>query len=136
MNATTQFSLLGVLFVLLSVVVFSVIKRAGRKKRSPLGIPDGARALRFIVCGLFITVGCYLFCDIADGVLTGKILEGHYTRFISSHAFTVYRADEPDRFWTEVCWDGFYALIFLYVAVAEIMIAVKRSRQVKPKPSA
>jgi len=135
MNTTTRFSLLGVLFVLLAWVAFSVIKRAGRKRRSPLGIPDGARALRFIVCGLFITVAGSLFYDVANGVLTGRILEGSYTRFISSHVFTVFRTDDPDRFWTVICWNCFYGLLLLGLATAEIMIAVKRSRYVKPKPS-
>jgi hypothetical protein len=136
MNTTTQFSLLGVLFVLLAWVTFSVTKTAARKKRSPLGIPDGAQTVRFIVCGLFVVVACASFWWSADGVFSGKILENNYTRFISSHAFTVYRADEPDRFWKVVCENCFFGLLFLYLVVAEITLAVKRSKHVKPKPSA
>jgi hypothetical protein len=136
MNTTTQLSLLGVLFVLLAWVAVSVTKTAARKRRSPLGIPDGAHAVRFIVCGLFITVACGNFWWSANGVFSGKILEGNYTRFISSHVFTVYRADEPDRFWKVVCEDCFFGLLFVYFVVAEILIAVKRSMHVKSKPSA
>ncbi len=135
MNTATQFSLLGVLFVLLSWVAFSVTKTAARKNRSPLGIPDGAETVRLIVCGLFVVAACADFWWSADGIFSGKILEGHYTRFISSHAYTVYRADEPDRFWKVICENCFFGLLFLYFAVAEIIIAFKRSTHVKSKPS-
>lgn len=136
MNTTTTFSLLGVLFVLLAWVVFSVTKTAARKKRSPLGIPDQERTIRFVVCSLLIVFACASFYWGADGILNGRILEGHYTRFISSHVFTVYRANEPDRFWRVVCEDCFEGLLFLYLAAAEIMMAVKRSQQVKHKAPA
>jgi len=135
MNPTTQISLLGVLFILLVWVTLSVIRTAARKKRSPLGIPAGARVLRFIVCGAFVAAASFSVYDSAIGISTGKIMEAHYTRFISSHVFIVNRADEPDRFWTVIYWNCFFTFMFLSLAIAEIMIAIKRSMHAKkPQP--
>jgi len=128
MNTTTQVSLLGVLFILLVWVTFSVIRTAARKKRSPLGIPAGAPVIRFIVCGLFIAVAGSFIYDSAVGISTGKIMEAHYTRFISSHVSIVNRADEPARFWTVVYWNCFFTFMLLSLAIAEVVIAMKRNK--------
>jgi len=135
MNPTTQISLLGVLFILLVWVTLSVIRTAARKKRSPLGIPAGATAIRIIVCGLFIAAAGSFIYDSAVGISTGKIMEAHYSRFVSSHVFIVNRADEPNRFWTVVYWNCFFIFMFLSLAIAEIMIAIKRSKHAKNKPA-
>ncbi len=94
--------------------------------------------LRFIIWGVFIAVACSLFYASTDGIRKGEILEAHYTRFVSSHAFTVYRAKDPDRFWVEVCWEYYFGLWLLYLPGAEIVSTIKRSKNVKKssEPSA
>lgn len=113
-----------------------MIRRAWRKKRSPWGIPDKARTLRFLVCSGFIAAACGLFYFSLNGVLTGKILETWGSGFVSSNPVTVYRADDPEGFWKIVWWEAFGGLILLYLAAAEMLITVKRSRHAKSKPSA
>jgi hypothetical protein len=60
MDATAgyTFSLLGAVFVLFGWVVYSVIRRAARKRRSILG---GRPTFRYGMCGIMVVVAASFF---------------------------------------------------------------------------
>ena len=135
MNATiATFSMLAAVFALFAWVVYSVVKRACRKRRSIFG---ASPALRFVICAALIATACFEIFQCMEAVGSGKIYVvlggGFHT---TSHGFTVYQASNPSGFWEAICSYCYLSLIFIYLFVAEIIIAVRQRKHVKLRPSA
>jgi hypothetical protein len=131
MSTITTFSLLGIFFALLTWVVFSVTQTARRRKRSPIGLPDNRQLLRTIICTVFIVSAGYFIYSSIHGIQSGVIsyvMGGRFTRGI---LVTVYRVKEPNTFWVVVFIYIYFALLFLYLSIAEIIYAVKRRMRIE-----
>ena len=130
----TTFSMIGAVFILFAWVVYSVVGRAWRKRRSIFGTGP---IFRCVICGALIAAAGFDFVTCVEAIGSGRIYVvlggGFHT---SSHGFTVYQAGNPNGFWEAVCVHCYLGLVLIYLFVAEIIIAIKQNKHVKPRPPA
>lgn len=132
-TAQTTFLVLGALFVLVGWVVFLVVRRAYRKRRSIFGVKP---VLRCISCGALFAAACFQFYMCAAAISSGQILVVFGGRYAHGSGSAVYQASNPGGFWEAICANCYLGLVLLYVFVGEVAIFIKQSRNVKPKSSA
>ena len=132
-SSQTTFLMLGALFVLFGWVVVSVVRRAYRKRRSIFG---DRPVLRYFICSALLLAACFELYHCTRAISSGHILValggGFHT---SSHAHTIYRANNPSGFWAAICSYYYLSIVFLYVFFGEVLVFV-RQKNVKPKSSA
>jgi hypothetical protein len=127
------FLMLGALFVLFGVVVFSVVRQGYRKTRSFFG---DRPLLRNVGCSALFIAACIFVYDCTRALSTGHILVVLGGGFhVSSHPFTIYKATDPGDFWEAICIHYYVSIVCLYVLLGEVRVLV-RPKNVKPKSSA
>ncbi|EEF61516.1 hypothetical protein [Pedosphaera parvula] len=123
--------------VLFSWAVYSVSRRAMHKQRSFFEV---SRPLfSYVICGVLIATGSYLLFDSIHAITRGSIhiaIHPKYSSMRGSGGMTFYRADNPGGFWGWVCGDCYFALVFFYIAIIEVIITLKQRNHVKHKPVA
>jgi hypothetical protein len=135
MDKTTEFTvgMLAAVFSLFGWVLFSIVRRAWRKRRSIFG---RSALFRYTICAVLIVVACYSVVDCLDSIKDGKILVAFSGRWTSGVSFTIRRVENPAGFWEAVCVYSYISLAFFYLSVAEISIGIRQSKRVPGKTSA
>ena len=126
------FSLLAVLFALMSWVVLRVTQNA-KHRHQP--IFDVNPKLQRIVCVVLFLCGIYWFYNVAHALEDGHIrvaLSGRYSRH--SSGYTIYRATNPRGFWEAICFETYGGLLMSYLPLAEIYLANRRKTRPEHRP--
>jgi hypothetical protein len=120
-----EFAALLAVFTLATALA---VRKNRRRKLSPfLGMPDAqaGRVLRLVVCGIMIAAALGVLYVCTDGVKDGRIHVSlsKYNRL--GGGFTVQRAENPRGFWMAIGGYGYFAGLFLYLALVEIVYVVR-----------
>jgi len=125
--------MLAAVFALFALVIYSVVKRAYRKRRFIFG---ASPVLRYTICAALIAAACFDIFKCVEAIGSGKIYVVLGGRLhTTSHGFTVYQASNPGGFWEAICIYSYLDLIFICLFVAEIIIAIRQKKHVRPRPS-
>ena len=111
---------------------YDVVRRAWRKRKSILG---GRALFRYGICAVLLAAVCSIIVKCSEAIKDGEILVAVPNRFSRSVAITVHRADNPSGFWEAICVYGFIGVMFLHLALAEIMIGIRERRHATRKSS-
>jgi len=122
---------------LFSWAVYSVSRRAMHQQRSIFEVDRPV--FGYLISGVLIVAGGYLLFATVHAITHGSIYVTIHTRYSSvrhSGGMTFYRAENPVGFWGWVGGHCYFGLVFVYIAIVELIITRKQRDHVKPKPAA
>ncbi|HSY17179.1 MAG TPA: hypothetical protein VK815_02550 [Candidatus Acidoferrales bacterium] len=120
--------------LLFTWVVYGIVKRTLRTRRP---IFCDSVPLRYAICAAVILCGGFLIYQGLDAVKTGTIdiyVRGKYSSGPGAH-FIFHRATDPRAFWEAVCAYCYLGSVFIWIAIAEVIVSFKPRNHVKPKPA-
>lgn len=129
MNWTAYtFTMLGLFFVVFGWGVFTVVRRAWRRHEPVLGKELG-RAVRWMIVAVLIVGAFYEFYVVFAAITDGEIRVPTHGR--AAHGHTDFRAIDPAGFWETVCVVSYTGLVFFYISVSDIIIAIRANKRAR-----
>jgi hypothetical protein len=123
------------LLALIGYATVHIVRKDGRHKRSPLGIPETKGwKFRYIVLGSLIAIAWLFFYEAADAIGAGRTFVPH-GRYTGGNGYYIYRRENSDVFWMLVCGHCFFGLLFLYLSVVEFIFTIKRNKNARKNPA-
>jgi hypothetical protein len=123
---------LSAVMLLFTWVVYGIVKRALRTRRP---IFCGGRLPRYAICAAVVLCGGFFLFQGIDAVKSGTIdiyVHSRYSSGPGAH-FIFHRADDPRGFWEAVCGCCYLGLVFLWIAITEVIVSIKQRNHARHK---
>jgi hypothetical protein len=128
------FSLLALLFALMSWVLLRVTRNAKHRRQAIFDINPIAQS---ILCAVCFLCAIFWFYNVLHALEDGHIRIVSTSRYGSrSSSYTIHRANDPRGYWEAISLETYGGFLMAYLPIAEIFLALHRKTHPGHRPHA